>query len=592
MDIITKSYFDEFKKLYGYETIAENDAFELFSIYCIASKYLKSETLSKDILEDIKIGNGGDWGIDGFLIIVNGKIVTSKKVVDDLLVANGNIAVQIVLIQAKTSSNFDVSELCKALNGIEYLMKDVLGEETLPNSNEDLTEYRDLLKYIYGHSSDFTDNINPTLFGYYVCCGNYVGQEDFESPKRKTKEYIDQTDLVKSFDYLFVDRKGVVNLYKDTKSKLEAVVNIEQKLTLPKVDGISDAYLCILPFKELNKLFVSENKIIQEVFYDNVRSFQGMNQVNRSITESLKQGNIDLFTAMNNGITVIAKKIKPTGHDIRLVDYQIVNGCQTCNVLFQNRFIPGIENLKVAVKLIASDDKEIRDKIIVGNNSQTEVKREQLVSLLESQRYIEDYYNAQNKYEKLYYERRSKQYKNDDAKVPLNKVITIPTQILAFVSMFMGAPDKVSGYYGSIVDEFEKNGKKVFAPETNPAYYYTCALASYKMTEMFSIGVLEKKYKKIKFHMLLAFRLMCESMPLPPFNSNRSQQYCNHLCEILSDEELCKKGFIAAAKLVDVALKRQPYDSDRMKESFTKKIMELAARANQMNHSKGQKDAK
>ena len=122
MDIITKSYFDEFKKLYGYETLAENDAFELFAIYCIASKFIKSETLSKDILEDIKIGNGGDWGIDGFLIIVNGKIVTSKKVVDDLLVANGNIAVQIVLIQAKTSTNFDVSELCMALNGIEYLI--------------------------------------------------------------------------------------------------------------------------------------------------------------------------------------------------------------------------------------------------------------------------------------------------------------------------------------------------------------------------------------------------------------------------------------------------------------------------------------
>lgn len=589
MDIITKSYFDEFKKLYGYEAIAENDAFELFSIYCIASKYINSETLSKDFLEDIKIGNGGDWGIDGFLIIVNGKIVTSKKIVDDLLVANGNIAVQIVLIQAKTSSNFDVSELCMALNGIEYLMKDILGEETLPNSNEELTEYRDLLKYIYGHSSDFTDNINPTLYGYYVCCGNYVGQEDFESPKRKTKTFIDQTDLVQSFDYLFVDRKGIVNFYKDTKSKLETVVNIEQKLTLPKVDGISDAYLCILPFKELNKLFVSEDKILQEVFYDNVRSYQGMNQVNRSITESLKQGNIDLFTAMNNGITVIAKRIKPTGHDIRLIDYQIVNGCQTCNVLFQNRFIPGIENLKVAVKLIASDDKEIRDKIIVGNNSQTEVKREQLVSLLDSQRHIEDYYNAQNKYEKLYYERRSKQYKNDDAKVPLNKVITIPTQILAFVSMFMSAPDKVSGYYGSIVDEFEKNGKKVFAPETNPAYYYTCALASYKMTEMFSIGVLEKKYKKVKFHILLAFRLMCESMSLPAFNSNKAQLYCDHLCEILSNEERCKTGFMAAAMLVDAALKRQPYDSDRMKESFTKKIMELAARANQINQSKRQK---
>lgn len=586
MDIITKSHFEEFKKLYGYESIKESDAFELFSIFCIASKYIKTETISKDILDDIKVGDGGDWGIDGFLIIVNGKITTDKKIVDDLLKANGSISVQIVLIQAKTSLNFNVSELCMTLNGMEYLIKDVLGESKLPKCNKELQEYIKLVKYIYEHSSDFKDNKNPLIHGYYVCCGNYNGEEDFESPKRKTLNYIKHSDLAESCDFEFVDRKGIVNYYKATKSKLETTINIEQKLTLPKVEKISDAYLCILPFNELSKLFIIDGKISQEVFYDNVRSFQGMNHVNKSITDSLKEGNIDLFTAMNNGITVIARKIKPTGHDIRLVDYQIVNGCQTCNVLYLNKSIPGIENLKVAVKLIASEDKEIRDKIIVGNNSQTEVKREQLVSLLESQRYIEDYYNAQNKYEKLYYERRSKQYKNDEAKVPLNKVITIPVQILSFVSMFMSAPDKVRGYYGSIVDEFEKNGRKVFSADTNPAYYYTCALASYKMTEMFSNGILERKYKKIKFHVLLAFRLMCESFPLPAFNSNKSQAYCDHLCKILSNEERCKQGFMAALQLVNTALKRNPTASDRMKESFTKKLKELAARANQINSIK------
>lgn len=583
MDIITKSHFDEFKKNYGYESLSDDDAFELFSIYCIASKYIKSETISKDILEDINIGNGNDWGFDGFLIIVNGRIATDKKIVDDLLNANGSISVQIILIQAKNSASFNASRLCMTLNGMEYLIKDVLGESPLPESNAELQDYRDLIKYIYGHSSDFKDNKNPKMYGYYVCCGNYNGQEDFESPKRKTCDYINQSDLVESCVFEFVDRKKIVQDYKATKSKLEVTINIEQKLTLPKVEKISDAYLCILPYCELIKLFVIDEKISQEVFYDNVRSFQGMNQVNKSITDSLKSGNIDLFTAMNNGITVIARKIKATGHDIRLIDYQIVNGCQTCNVLYLNKSIPGIENLKVAVKLIASENKEIRDKIIVGNNSQTEVKREQLVSLLESQRYIEDYYNAQSKYEKLYYERRSKQYRNDEAKVPINKVITIANQIMSFISMFMSAPDKVSGYYGSIVDEFERNGLKVFSPDTNPAYYYTCALASYKMTEMFSNGILDKKYKKIKFHILLAFRLMCECSSLPVFNSNKSQEYCDHLCEILSNEERCKEGFRAAIKLVDTALKRSPVDADRMKESFTNKLKELASRANQIN---------
>lgn len=577
MDIITKSHFDEFKKNYGYTSSNDSEVFELFAIYCITSKYVKSETISKSVLEEIKIGNGGDWGIDGFLIIVNGKIVTTEEIIKDLLDANGSISVQIVLIQAKISERFDSSELGVALDGIEYIMKDILQQKKLPCSNKDLTKYRNLVKFIYSHSSDFTDGKNPIVHGYYVCCGNYNNHADFESKRHKTIDFVKSTDLADEFDYFIIDRKDITKAYKDTKVKAEVTINIEQKITLPKVNNISDAYLCILPFVELKKLFISDDKIIQDVFNDNVRAFQGLNLVNKDITESLKAGNIDLFTAMNNGITVIAKRLHPTGHDIRLQDYQIVNGCQTCNVLYLNRNLLGIDNLKVVVKLIASEDKSIRDKIIVGNNSQTEVKREQLVSLLECQKQIEDYYNAQNKYERLYYERRSKQYRSSDSKVPVYKVITIPNQILSFVSMILGEPDKVSRYYGSIVEEFDKNGKKVFSPKNNPALYYTCALASFKMTELFSNGYLDKKYKKVKFHVLLAFRLMCEEFALPPLNSNKTQDYCDALCERLSDTKKCEQGFGLAKALVDMALGREPYDSDRMKKAFTNKIKKLAA---------------
>ena len=134
-----------------------------------------------------------------------------------------------------------------------------------------------------------------------------------------------------------------------------------------------------------------DSKIIHSVFYDNIRSFQGDNSVNKAMSESLKKGDVNLFAAMNNGITVIAKGLITTGTNVHLSDYQIVNGCQTSNVLQQNLSIPNIDELMLTVKIISSKDKEIRDKIIVGNNSQTEVKREQLVALLDTQKYIEDY---------------------------------------------------------------------------------------------------------------------------------------------------------------------------------------------------------
>ena len=88
MDIVTKSQFEQFKNQFSLNTMSETDSFELFVIYCVASKYVKSETVTKDLLNDLSVGNGGDWGIDGIIPIVNGKIVISTQEVDDLLGKN------------------------------------------------------------------------------------------------------------------------------------------------------------------------------------------------------------------------------------------------------------------------------------------------------------------------------------------------------------------------------------------------------------------------------------------------------------------------------------------------------------------------
>ena len=582
MDIITKSHFDQFKNQYGCENKADCDAFELFSIYCIVSKYIKTDTISRPMLDDLNIGNGGDWGIDGFIIIVNGKVITTQQEVDDLLSANGSIQVKMVLVQAKTSSNFNVSELGQFLDGAEYILKDILGCSDLPSCNEDLIEYRNLVKYIYSKSADFHNGENPMFDLYYVTCGDYRSQSDFTAKISKAEEIIKTFDLTSSFRCHILGKKEIVGYYKDTKSKIEVDIRVEQKIPLPETTKIEQSYLCLIPFKEFRKLIIGSNsKIIHSVFYDNIRAFQGANTVNKAMAESLRKGDINLFTAMNNGITVIAKSLNTTGTIIHLSDYQIVNGCQTCNVLQQNLNIPNIDELVLTVKIISSNDKEIRDKIIVGNNSQTEVKREQLVALLDTQKNIEDYYNAQSKYEKLYYERRSKQYRFDETKIPSYKVITIPFQIQAFVSMVMGEPHKVSGYYGSVVEQFDKNGIRVFAPDTNPALYYTSALASYKMAQSFNNNLIHKKYKKVKFHLLLAFRLMCEKNTLPNYNSNKVQSYCDYLCELLCDNKKSQIGFEAATKLIDLALNREPKDQDRMSKDLTDKLFRLSHQVNE-----------
>ena len=131
----------------------------------------------------------------------------------------------------------------------------------------------------------------------------------------------------------------------------------------------------------------------KKLFEENVRDFLGIDgDVNSEIAGTLDtDGKKARFGLMNNGVTIVASSVRPAGQEIFIRDFQIVNGCQTCNVLQQHLDVPNIDDLMLSVKIISSKSKTIKDKIIVGNNSQTEVKREQLVSLLDSQKYIEDY---------------------------------------------------------------------------------------------------------------------------------------------------------------------------------------------------------
>lgn len=572
MNIIMKSHFDEFVKKFGFASKSKDDAFELFAIYCIASKYSSNQTITKTILEDVNIGNGNDWGIDGIIIVVNGRIVTTIKEVDDLVSTNGFLSVHFVFVQAKNTYSFNAAQLGNSLDGAENIFNDVLGTQPLPPSNEDLNEYRDLIKHIYSLSSTFKDGENPSCSHYYMCRGQYNHSTDFTTKIDKASKAINSMDLTKSFDCKILDWKDIINYYKDTKVKREVELTVEKRLVMPVAEPNSESYLCLIPWKEFKKLLITTSGVLdQSVFNDNIRAFQGLNVVNEAMAASLREGNHALFTAMNNGVTIVSASLHTVGNTIRLKDFQIVNGCQTCNVLFQNMDVDGIDEIVLPVKLISSQNKEIKDKVIVGNNSQTEVKREQLVALLDCQRFIEDYYNEQELYEKLYYERRSKQYLFDNT-VPQNKVVTIASQIKAFVAMMMGEPDKVGGYYGRIVKEYNNVGKEIFSPKTEPCYYYTCALADYKMDELFSFKLINKKYKKIKFHVLYAFRLMCEKGHIKGFNSNNSQDYCNHLCSILCDDRRCKEGFEAAITLVDTVLKRAPQDKDRHSSDFTKRL--------------------
>lgn len=577
MNRITKSHIQEFKSQLNIQTETESEAYELYSIYCILKSCFVEETILYNTLETLHTGMGNDWGIDGFIITVNGQLITNLQELEYIINSKMKMLVRIGLIQAKTTSHFEVSEMDKLFTGIRNIIADINSDHSidLPVCNDKIEKLRILLKTIYDNSSLFLNGQNPELFFYYVCEGTYDQITDQKASESRINKDISESDLFSSYKFEPIGHSRLTDINRSIKNSCTVSLKISQRVTLPEVEGIDESYLCLIPFPEFKKMiFDEENKLRKGLFYDNVRDYQGQNAVNRSMIATIKYGNKSSFAVMNNGITVMTTQMAHRGDLFEIRDYQIVNGCQTCNVLAECKDEPDIDNIHLVVKLISSEKSQIINDIIIANNSQTEVKQEQLVSLLPIQKQIEEYYNAQTDYKRLYYERRSKQYRYGESNIKQESIVTIPSQIKSFVSMFLSSPDKVNGYYGSIVEDFRNKGMEVFDEKTHPCLYYLSAYSWYRLCGLISDKLIPKPAKDYPFHLLMAFRVLTEPYSYKILDS-KHEAYCKHICDILYDDEKCKKFFVEASDLLKKVLSKEEYSGKKplQNSNFTKAII-------------------
>lgn len=230
----------------------------------------------------------------------------------------------------------------------------------------------------------------------------------------------------------------------------------------------------------------------------------------------------------------------------------MVNGCQTSNVLYNNRNCEYINDVNVPVKIIATADDEVKSRITLATNNQTPIKKEQLASLTVFQRNLELYYNSYRGDSRLYYERRSKQY-NSDNSILKTKIITVPCQIKSFSAMFHENPNQVISFFGTLVTRLNEGKVSIFAPDHVFSPYYTSALAYYKLETHFKRRSIDTSYKKVRFHLLMLFRILHNTDFVPEFNSKKMDTYCQKLLDILNDDAASLKAFLLCVHVIDTA---------------------------------------
>ena len=530
MDRITQSMIDSFKNNQSLNMDDASELFEYFVNYCVVNNIYGSDDFD---LEEITTGKATQ-GIDGIAIIVNQKFVNTIEDIDTLIEYNKSISVKFVLIQAKTSSSFDNTEIGNLLTYSKLFFSD----DTSMFRTAEMQHFIELKEYIFSKGDKLKKN--PELFLYYVTLGTWTDDENLRATISVGKESLRGTNLFSNISFEPCGSEKIQDLYRKTKEKLKATFKFEKRITMYSINDDEVGYSGVLPFKEFKKLIIDENGATKAVFEDNIRDYLGPNpDVNKNITETIKTGNVNAFSMLNNGITVVTSSIIISGDIATIEDYQIVNGCQTSNVLIENMdSVEGIDELIIPIRIIATKDENLKNDITRATNSQTAIKKDQLEALSTFQKKLEEYYKTYRDEDALVYERRTGQYR--DSNIPKNRIVTIAMQIKTVAAMFLDEPSGVSGQYGTVA---KRVGNKIFKTADKEIIYYVSSLALYKIENLFKTHKIDKKYRRARYHAMMLFRMLVSTEEMPRFNARKMENYCKSILEVLENNTECERIF-------------------------------------------------
>lgn len=509
------------------------------------------------------------FGLDGVAIFVADRFVKSPEDVDDVLENLKKIDVEFYFSQSKTENKFDRTEIGDFLTGIRRFFN--FEQCDIP----ELKDFWETAKYIYTKATKFKEP--PKLTTVFASLSPKT--INFEDPHLKSEIDLKIEDLEnlgmfsKISDPQFWGLKEIMNLHKKSNSDLEIVVNMTKTpVTYPKDKSgkIKNGYYGLIKLEDFINILtdeVSGKRILRKgIFDDNIRYYLGSEEkieVNHNMKEQLLGNDSYLFGILNNGVTIIGDEVNLNSEELTLINYQVVNGCQTSNIIFELiDELQDKEDVYIPARFIATNDEETKTNIIKATNSQTTLKPEQLAALAPIQKAIEEYYKSkkvENDFD-LFYERRTEQYRDEN--IPKTKIINIPFQIKSTSAMFLNLPHEVSGQYGKV----EKKTRGLLFDDSKDFgllnVYYTSGLTWYR-AERYVLNNHDRAYRRARWHiMMLAKYICCEKTNVSSKIDKTSNQNSEIIEKKMLSENDANKIFDKAVDIINNCLIEKYVDID------------------------------
>ena len=445
-----------------------DDYFEFF----VPQQILKRYNLSDEEIESGVCGGGNDGACDSIYIFLNDELLNSEKTENILSLRNNaykNAELEIDIFQTKNSPKQGFSE-----TGLSK-WKDTLSDLLLSDNPENTDLYKET---IIGKFSEFKQ-LSEFLFGnarivinfYYVTLTTEKVHTKVTTKANSIKKAIQKVYGTAVVNFEFV---GANALYKYFLEK----VNADSYLKFTESFSNENNYVILTKLSDYYDFLLDEKKQLRKDLFDaNVRDYQGHNETNVEIGNTLSSEKKEDFWIFNNGVTIlVSEDVATTSKTVKLVGPSIVNGLQTSREVY-NYFTSNPAALKkekrsILIRIIKPKNDDLRLKIIKSTNNQTNIPKVFLRSTDKIHLDIETYFLAK----KLYYDRRKNYYKNQGKTA--SEIISVPFLAQCLISVVFAKPDYARARPSTILQ--------------NDSYYNGLYNESYNIESYYKIAYIGK----------------------------------------------------------------------------------------------------
>lgn len=523
--------FDQFIEDYNLGENSEETNWKRFVNYQFYSQFQPGRLdTDADLLDQICVESSEFSEVHGALFLLNDQILSEPQDVDDILQRDQKGLLELYFL---TTGNTEI--LARQLEKLFYNL-DVIEKDE---------KWMDILHYVMSRNIMLRWKDNPKL--RVVIYSNEGGNDEWN--------FSDQFhNCFSEIDCIKIDKRRLRETVNSNENSYRGEIECNALLNI--VGGkeeLGNAFVICMSARELIGLMTNSDGLLRRnMFDDNVRDSQGQSAVNQEILATLRE-HPDRFALYNNGITIVCKSARQENRKFILENPQIVNGCQTCNMIYHAyRDNVNLDGVQIIAKIVGSNKEDVTQGIVRGANRQNIVYEEAFETIRGFHKNLERYFenNQVSGYQKIYYERRSRQYA-DNIQIKPQQKISFCGLIRSMVTLFLNHVEDSPRHEYPLLKKYKDN---LFVDTHSCLPYYLAAFLYLNVDILFREKKLPKELSSFKMHIMLLIKEMKGGLS-PDLGSDRIDQYCERLLASLKDGKLKECALEACEKFREIRIK-------------------------------------